>query len=178
VVPLAGQYFVYFQRICHYFFVAREVQRVKFCSSSATISSLWLTQCCPLMGRLFFVPYLLLDSAVSHLKKVCNHFLYVPSIPTSCPIRIMSRTLTVISTGTKTRPHPLPIVSLTMQPEKNPAHRVFRARRHVHVIWSPCPLPTSRSHAIRVRSIRNLVPVSQWYPATKCCIKLQHPRCI
>jgi hypothetical protein len=26
VVPLAGQYFVYFHRICRYFFVAREVQ--------------------------------------------------------------------------------------------------------------------------------------------------------
>jgi hypothetical protein len=63
VVSLAGQYFVYFYRICYYFCVARELQT---CSTSATIYEPGAPSTLPLDGAAFLLFFTLLVTAILH----------------------------------------------------------------------------------------------------------------
>jgi hypothetical protein len=73
VVPLAGQYFVYFHRICRYFFVAREVQMCEVllvvCDDRRAWGSLNATPW-------WEAPLASLPTAhicLLHVQKLCNH---------------------------------------------------------------------------------------------------------
>jgi hypothetical protein len=120
VVPLAGQYFVYFHRICRYFFVAREVQTrevpLVVCDDLRARGSLNVApgwgSCFAILHTAWHCHSLLLKALWLCVVSSALHHLHCT--------RMVSRTLTMTFTGTKIHSRPLPTVPLTTRSQKVP----------------------------------------------------------
>jgi hypothetical protein len=116
---------MFFHRICCYFLwhvnleCASSARRLRRSTSPGARSTLLLD------GGALLPPFTLLGIAISQWKKLCNCFWWVQFIIIPTPTKVVSTALTVMSTGTKTRPHPLPIVFLTTRLEKSPPAMFF-----------------------------------------------------
>ena len=120
VVSLAGEYFVYFDLICCYFFVACEVQMrevaLVVCDDLRARGSLdvapgWAS-CFAILHTALHCHSLLLKALWLCVVSSALHHLHCT--------RMVSRTLTMTFTGTKIRSRPLPTLPLTTQSQKVP----------------------------------------------------------